>query len=235
MMQIMRKVVDKGERPPVPEGMPSDPRKLMLRAWSQDPAKRPTFADICKQLRITPPRAASTTGPPAPAPAPGTDYFDARRGESTAYHTATGRPQWIGSGIFDVNRFRRGGPSLAPEETRRRRVTLKRRRPKRRRPATRPRRRPPRRPQPHQRRRPPPRLRRSRSRAPSASAPDGEPRRRAPTPRRPRRHPRPVRRKRRHPRPRRRRQRPRPRPRRRREAGSFPGGRRRIFPIAAST
>jgi len=104
--------------------MPSDPRKLMLRAWSQDPAKRPTFADICKQLRITPPRAASTS-PPAPAPAPGTEFFDARRGESTmyhtatgrprgestAYHTATGRPQWIGSGIFDVNRFRRGGSS----------------------------------------------------------------------------------------------------------------------------
>ena len=91
MPQITRKVVDKGERPPVPEGMPSEPRELMVRAWAQDPDARPSFADICKQLQATTPRAASTTGrsrPPAPAPAPGTDY-DARRGESTMYDTAT--------------------------------------------------------------------------------------------------------------------------------------------------
>ena len=115
-------------------------------------------AELRRHLQATPGDDAARRfdhRPLAPAGAGAsarTDYFDARRGESTMYHTATGRPrgestayhtaigrpQWIGSGIFDVNRFGAEAPLLAPEETRRRRVTLKRRRPKRRRPATSP-------------------------------------------------------------------------------------------------
>ncbi len=50
MMQIMRKVVDKGERPPVPAGMPADLRDLMCRCWADKAADRPTFSEIATLL-----------------------------------------------------------------------------------------------------------------------------------------------------------------------------------------
>jgi serine/threonine protein kinase len=62
-MQIMRKVVDKGERPPVPAGMPSKLRELMVRAWSGDPGGRPPFQEIVSEVRIV------RVAPLAPAPA----------------------------------------------------------------------------------------------------------------------------------------------------------------------
>ena len=53
MMQIMRKVVDKGERPPVPAGMPDDLRELMVRAWAHDAAERPTFEELAAKLKVS--------------------------------------------------------------------------------------------------------------------------------------------------------------------------------------
>ena len=49
-MVIMRKVVDKGERPPVPAGMPADLRDLMCRCWADKAADRPNFSEIATLL-----------------------------------------------------------------------------------------------------------------------------------------------------------------------------------------
>ena len=57
-MQIMRKVVDKRERPPVPAGMPAELRELMVRSWAHQPADRPDFAEIEAQLKASTPRRA---------------------------------------------------------------------------------------------------------------------------------------------------------------------------------
>ena len=57
-MQIMRKVVDKRERPPVPAGMPAGLRELMVRSWAHQPADRPDFAEIEAQLKASTPRRA---------------------------------------------------------------------------------------------------------------------------------------------------------------------------------
>ena len=57
-MQIMRKVVDKRERPPVPAGMPAELRELMVRSWVHQPADRPDFAEIEAQLKASTPRRA---------------------------------------------------------------------------------------------------------------------------------------------------------------------------------
>ena len=55
-MQIMRQVVDKRARPAIPKTMPDDVRELMQRAWAAEPDARPSFADICKQLKATTPK-----------------------------------------------------------------------------------------------------------------------------------------------------------------------------------
>ena len=60
-MQIMRKVVDKHARPDIPKTMPNDMRELMRRAWADEPDARPSFADICKQLKATTPKRPSST------------------------------------------------------------------------------------------------------------------------------------------------------------------------------
>ena len=57
-VQIMRKVVDKRERPPVPAGMPAELRELMVRSWVHQPADRPDFAEIEAQLKASTPRRA---------------------------------------------------------------------------------------------------------------------------------------------------------------------------------
>ena len=57
-MQIMRKVVDKRERPPVPAGIPAELRELMVRSWAHQPADRPDFAEIEAQLKASTPRRA---------------------------------------------------------------------------------------------------------------------------------------------------------------------------------
>ena len=64
-MQIMRKVVDKRQRPPVPAGMPAELRVLMVRAWAPDPADRPDFAGISSRLKAFSPRTRAAARPPA--------------------------------------------------------------------------------------------------------------------------------------------------------------------------
>ena len=65
-MVIMRKVIDKGERPPVPAGMPADLRDLMCRCWADKADDRPTFSEIATLLEgVTPP---SSSAPFAAAP-----------------------------------------------------------------------------------------------------------------------------------------------------------------------
>ena len=49
-VQITRKVVDKRERPPPPEGAPTDLVALMQRCWAHEPDARPTFAAIKAEL-----------------------------------------------------------------------------------------------------------------------------------------------------------------------------------------
>ena len=52
-MQIMRNVVDNGERPPVPAAMPPELRKLMVRAWAHDAGERPTFEELAAKLKVS--------------------------------------------------------------------------------------------------------------------------------------------------------------------------------------
>ena len=59
-MQIMRKVVDKNERPPLPSSMPDDLRTLVGTCWSPGPADRPDFQTIASVLHA----------PRSPAPVP---------------------------------------------------------------------------------------------------------------------------------------------------------------------
>ena len=64
-MQIMRKVVDKRERPPLPSGMPDDVRALVGKCWAPAPDDRPDFAAITQRLhapRSPPPVPPATTG-----------------------------------------------------------------------------------------------------------------------------------------------------------------------------
>ena len=64
-MQIMRKVVDKRERPPLPSTMPDDLRALVGTCWSPGPDDRPAFAEIAGHLhspRSPPPVPPATTG-----------------------------------------------------------------------------------------------------------------------------------------------------------------------------
>ena len=49
-VQITRKVVDKRERPPPPEGAPTDLVALMQRCWDHEPDARPTFAAITAEI-----------------------------------------------------------------------------------------------------------------------------------------------------------------------------------------
>ena len=67
-MQIMRKVVDKCERPPMPSGMPDDVRTLLQRCWAPAPNDRPDFQTIASVLHAprspapVPPAATSSIG-----------------------------------------------------------------------------------------------------------------------------------------------------------------------------
>ena len=54
-MKIMRKVVDKGERPPAPAEMPADLREIMVRAWASAPADRPSFRKIVAEVQVSTP------------------------------------------------------------------------------------------------------------------------------------------------------------------------------------
>ena len=49
-VQVTRKVVDKRERPPPPEGAPTDLVALMQRCWDHEPDARPTFAAITAEI-----------------------------------------------------------------------------------------------------------------------------------------------------------------------------------------
>ena len=53
--QIITQVLVEHARPKIPD-MPRDLRDLMVRAWSDDPDGRPTFADAVKELQGTIPR-----------------------------------------------------------------------------------------------------------------------------------------------------------------------------------
>ena len=53
--QIITQVLVEHARPRIPD-MPRDLRDLMVRAWSDDPDGRPTFADAVKELQGTIPR-----------------------------------------------------------------------------------------------------------------------------------------------------------------------------------
>jgi len=59
-MQIMRKVVDKRERPPLPSSMPDDLRTLTEQCWAPAPNDRPDFQTIASVLHA----------PRSPAPVP---------------------------------------------------------------------------------------------------------------------------------------------------------------------
>ena len=64
-VQIMRKVVDKRERPPLPSSMPGDVRALVGTCWSPGPDDRPDFQTIASVLhapRSPPPVPPATTG-----------------------------------------------------------------------------------------------------------------------------------------------------------------------------
>ena len=50
--QIITQVLVEHARPKIPD-MPRDLRDLMVRAWSDDPDGRPTFADAVKELQGT--------------------------------------------------------------------------------------------------------------------------------------------------------------------------------------
>ena len=60
-MQIMKKV-DKGERPPIPAGMPAELRELMVRAWAHNAGERPTFEELAAKLKVS----KSSTCPSSP-------------------------------------------------------------------------------------------------------------------------------------------------------------------------
>jgi hypothetical protein len=49
---VVERVVLRGERPPVPNGMPPQYALLMQRCWDEDPAKRPTFEQVIACLDL---------------------------------------------------------------------------------------------------------------------------------------------------------------------------------------
>ena len=59
--QILSKVLIKRARPDIPKTMPDDMISLMKSAWADEPDARPSFADICKQLKATTPKRPSST------------------------------------------------------------------------------------------------------------------------------------------------------------------------------
>ena len=59
--QILSKVLIKRARPEVPKDMPDDMVSLMRRAWADKPDARPSFGEICKQLKATTPKRPSST------------------------------------------------------------------------------------------------------------------------------------------------------------------------------
>ena len=68
-LQISFKVVFEHARPPVPPAMPEHLATVMRRAWANDAATRPTFADIVRHVRaVTPRRPAATPAAQRPAP-----------------------------------------------------------------------------------------------------------------------------------------------------------------------
>ena len=68
-LQISFKVVFEHARPPVPPAMPGHLATVMGRAWANDAATRPTFADIVRHVRAaTPRRPAATPATQRPAP-----------------------------------------------------------------------------------------------------------------------------------------------------------------------
>ena len=68
-LQISFKVVFEHARPPVPPAMPEHLATVMRRAWANDAATRPTFADIVRHVRAATPRRPAAT-PAAQRPAP---------------------------------------------------------------------------------------------------------------------------------------------------------------------
>ena len=68
-LQISFKVVFEHARPPVPPAMPGHLATVMGRAWANDAATRPTFADIVRHVRAATPRRPAAT-PAAQRPAP---------------------------------------------------------------------------------------------------------------------------------------------------------------------
>lgn len=53
-MAIMRKVLDKEERPDRPPNVPDYMWNLMQKCWAQEPEFRPTFPDIVKEMQSWP-------------------------------------------------------------------------------------------------------------------------------------------------------------------------------------
>ena len=61
-LQISFKVVFEHARPPVPPAMPEHLATVMRRAWANDAATRPTFADIVRHVRADQAQESSTAG-----------------------------------------------------------------------------------------------------------------------------------------------------------------------------
>lgn len=49
---VVERVVLRGERPPLPTGMPPQYTLLMQRCWDEDPAKRPTFEQVIACIEL---------------------------------------------------------------------------------------------------------------------------------------------------------------------------------------
>jgi serine/threonine protein kinase len=47
----MRRMILAGERPPLPSHCPSDLQELIKLCWDLEPSARPSFAEICEDLR----------------------------------------------------------------------------------------------------------------------------------------------------------------------------------------
>ena len=90
--QIISKVIVKHARPPVPKGMPANLRTLMCRCWAHKPDKRPTFAEVVKEVAVPTPRRPSSSSFAATA-APGLARDETPSGQ--------GPTRSLGSGVLD--------------------------------------------------------------------------------------------------------------------------------------
>ena len=51
IIEAGHKIRKKGVRPPIPEDIPESLKELLQSCWQVDPSKRPSFSDICQQIK----------------------------------------------------------------------------------------------------------------------------------------------------------------------------------------